>query len=227
MRWSHPRALPRHGFTLIEVLAALAIAALVAAVLFAAYRTVVRTSERHGGRDRAAAEAVAAMDRVARDLSGAFHVSSAPSLRFILGTEGRSARLALCTAAPPPSDPDLRWFSTERVEYFLRDGNLYRVSHPLPREEGTAAETNLTARSLQRIEAHAWSGDTWTNAWPLGEASAPLPRAVRLRVISAETADAATPTYETEVYVPAGNVFTSSVIRSGAGPLLQGSGPGR
>ena len=215
MRRSRHEPGPACGFTLIELMAALAIALLVAAVLFAAYHATLRTSERQGRRGRAAAGASAALDQVTRDLTCALQIPEARALRFTLDPASPERRLAFCTAVPPPADPDMRWFSMEHVTYRMRGEMLYRIARPLP-GDGRPATTNVTARGLRSLETWAWSGGAWTNTWPLGERSEPLPPAVRVRVTMADAWGGTPRSFEAEVYVPGGNAFTSRITRVGA-----------
>lgn len=212
------------GFSLIELIVALGIAALVTAVLFAAYHTVIRTAEQQGLRGRAASASARALDQVSRDLACALHVPDTPALRFALGVRGKAGGdgeqvLVLTTTRPPAADPDLRWFTVEQVTYLFRGDTLYRIARPLPEEQGVPATTNVAARGVRRFEPSAWAGEVWTNVWPLDERSDPLPPAVRVRIETAAGRDGPAQAFDTEVYIPAGNAVTSSLTRvGGTGP---------
>ena len=222
---SRPGGAHRHlgrsssGFTLLELMVALAIAALLVATLFAAYHAATRTARHQVLRERGTAAAARVADQVGRDLRCAFHVPETPALRFLLQPPDadRPGVLALCTAVPPAGGTDLRWFQTDRVLYVRQDHALLRIVQPLPEERGEAVRTNILARGLLGFAVEARAGTDWTNAWT-GTDAAPLPRAARVRVVAAGLSGGPEKVVETEILIPAGRTFTSRLERAGAGP---------
>lgn len=152
------RAGPEAGFTLVEMLVALALFALVALASFSILDTVIRTRDRTEGR----LDAVAALDRAlilwSRDLG-----QSDPGSQ---GLDDGVLRFGLDGAGGPAA-----------MSYALVDGALERQAGEV-RQRIASGIADLGWRLLDRE-------GTWHEAWPPGTGAAPLV-GVEMRLMLAE-----------------------------------------
>ena len=208
--------------TLIEVILAVAIAVVVVTLVLSVYHTVTVTLRGQQEREAGPAAADAAAQRLARDLACAFTAWSDDATRFLLsstnGAAGADSELSFCTAVIPEGEADPRWFELQRV--------TYRVSGEIPALErenlplvGPGAMsppvTNRLAAGIERFLVTAFDGTNWSGSWPL-PGSAPCPRAARIEMRVRQGTGARE--VRTEVFIPAGNVVTSRLVRTAANP---------
>lgn len=203
----HPRA-RRQGATLLELLAATAIAALIFSVLFAVYFAVIQTIGRQSG-GRGAAAAADALDVLARDFMCAMIPANLtnPPLELTGATNDLPGMLCRFYTAEPLS-PRLGpgHYAARAVQVQLLPGPaagayiLERLSQPLPGAAGSTGAVRETWAPLFALALAAYDGESWSNRWAGGD----LPRAVRLSLQYGAAPDQA---YAMEIPIPAGIPF--------------------
>lgn len=199
------------GWTLLELLLAIAIALLVVTLLYAAYHTAVatlRTQDRTHRRTDGAAEV---LRRLGEDLLRAFVPAGddACSIRLEPGEGGgaiRFGRLAFCTAAPRGTEWDPRWHEVVHVTYEVVDeGGEAQLVRRVQALAGPGAEEppdpEVVARAVTGLEFRFFDGTTWVETWPPGDATA-MPLAARIQV--ALHRDGVDHQTATEIFLPAG-----------------------
>jgi general secretion pathway protein J len=182
--------LRRRGFTLLEVLIAIAIVAVIAIL---GYRAVSALS---GAETQLAAEATrwrtldllfariegdmrAAMPRTARSGS----TREAPWLGFIANATSDAGDSAVTFSRAGPEFQLEAGSAGQRLGYRLRDGNievLYWASYDRPQDAQAATYALIGGVSHFRLSYLARNG-AWIDTWPLSGDS-DLPRAVRVQV---------------------------------------------
>ena len=228
----HLRA-ARGGTTLLEILVALTVTALVAGIALAVYFTVTSSIRRE---DRAqqlggpAAEVLASLrSELARCVAPQGQTNGVFTLaRGSTGlTDGPEVALRFHTVTLAPGQDDWRGLELQALEYTWR-ADESGTSGTLAREEtaaGTAAfgESGRSRREVLRGAADfavwVWDGYGWTNAWE-STAQHVLPLAARIRLEWRQgSADAAR---EAWTLIPAGRVFPKPTGASPGAPA-----PGR
>jgi type II secretion system protein J len=212
MRYARPS-----GFTLVELLLATAIAALIAALAWSLLSTTARSVAAQEARASNPAAAARALDRIASDLAALFVPDGDRGCAPLLEEDG--ARIGFCAVRAAGRAPDFAWSAPRRIEYRLeRDGGadaaLTRIEEALAGPIERITNRVLTRVSTFAIELH--DGAAWHRAWPPPDASPPpLPRMARISIRTEGMADA----ISSERWIPAGHVFTSRVIRAARAPV--------
>lgn len=210
---------PRSGMTLIEILLAAAIAALIVALVFSVYHTVSVTLQGQQERRRGPDAAAAAVERIAHDLECAFSSEDqACALTLVPAAESGtgSSEVSLCSAVVPEGERDTRWLDLEQVVYRLQgapaaDRALVRESRALAGPGALAPPvTNVLAEGVEQWLVRVYDGAEWKETWPL-EGSPRFPRAARIEVVCRQ--GSGTRAFQTSVFIPAGNSVTSQVKR--------------
>lgn len=181
-----------NGFTLIEVLVALAILALTAVLAWQATAALVDGEVRlssEATRWRALDQAFARLEADLRQAQPrAVRTSAGLEAPWLGATEAHGGSAIVFSRAGPEFDNEPN-AAGQRIAYRLREGSLEVVYWPTldrQRDESTAYRLVDDVAGF-RVE-HFASGGHWVSAWPrFGEA--PLPRAVRvfLTLASGET----------------------------------------
>jgi type II secretion system protein J len=189
----HPAQSPtrRAGFTLVELLVALALAVVVTALVLATLAITNRT--RRSQADRVACRALAdrALGQLARDLERAFVFPKNDATAFTLsrGAAASNAVLELAFArmAPLPGEDHLRWAEVARVAYRLTEAGptnfaLTCTTQPLA---GPAAlqpvTTNAVFQGLEAFDVALFDGKLWKDTWiGSGASTNGAPRAARI-----------------------------------------------
>ncbi len=181
---------PRRGFTLLEVLIAIAIVAVIAVL---GYRALAALSD---AETRLAAEATRwrtldlffarlegdmrqAVPRSAR--SGA--TREAPWLGFMTNSEGSDGDSALAFSRAGPEFNIEPGSAGQRIGYRLRNGTvevLYWASYDRPQDVQAASYTLLTDVARFRLTYLA-RDNAWVESWPIA-GDGDLPRAVRVQL---------------------------------------------
>ncbi len=181
----------RAGFTLVELLVALALAAVVTALILTTLAITNRT--RRSQADRVACRALTeqALGLLARDLERTFLFPKQDATAFELGrgaaASNAALELAFARVAPLPGESDLRWAEVARVVYRLTESDttnftLTCTSQPLA---GPAAlqppATNAVFPRLESFDVLLFDGKVWKDSWTgKGTATNGAPRAARV-----------------------------------------------
>lgn len=232
----------RRAFTLLEVILALALAAVLMTTVFVFYHQVISARQKVMDQVEAVSSTRLVMDRVTGELRGAM------AYEFLnIGLEGDSAQMSFFAASLPgvsvwavvdpaqvalPPQQDIRWV-TYRLRTVENDSGetviegLERVSRtyvPLTgSEEDEGATITLLARHIQFMALRYWSGDVWLESWTGGD----LPTAVEVTLGVLPLPEGAEPIeypYETFGRV----IYLPGSVGAGAGPTvrgLEGGGP--
>ncbi len=195
----------QRAFSLVEILAAIAILALVLGAVLTLHRAILQVNERV---DRAtdSEQDEAGLDRLLRDAACAVQPDEENGCGFRLehgdaapDFGGAWMRLSFCATTPFDNPADPRWYGIENVAYrwSASDSALIRVSSPVLAGAGPG-ETNRVASRLTRLTVEVFDGATWRSSWTTGR----LPRAARViwgddrRSFTAETFIAAGTTFK-------------------------------
>lgn len=188
------------GFTLLEVLIAMAIFALVATAGYTALQQGIAVQERLGETREDWRRLESALALLAGDLDQARdRAPRAPGREWSLAFQGfrdvgpagrggllRFTRGGHTSFREGPVSPYLR------VAYRLREGTLYRATWPrLDAPAGGEAREAALLKGLQGVEVrYLGSGERWSERWPPrtasdGEPAAGLPRALEVTLETA------------------------------------------
>jgi general secretion pathway protein J len=175
------------GFTLVEVLVALAILAITAALAYQGTAALV------DGEVRLTSEATrwrtldAVFTRLEADLRQAqprpVRVGAAREPAWLAATEAHGSSAIVFSRAGPEFDAD-PGAAGQRVGYRLRDGALEVVYWPgLDRAQGTRETAWTLVRGVTRLRIEHLDADGgWRDTWPrFGEPE--IPRAVRILLV--------------------------------------------
>ena len=180
----------RAGFTLVEVLLALAVIGIVLAAAHEVLTSTVRRTDMvlRGADRRAAADTLAGV--LEQDLSGLYpRKGAAPSfvLSLPLGVAGSGMELSFDTATPALDLPGGQAPEVRRVVYRLAASQatpgtyaLWRAVRVYPSKQKPLDKGALLADGLSTFEAAAYDGAQWVSQWPKGEATG-LPGGVTVR----------------------------------------------
>jgi type II secretory pathway pseudopilin PulG len=201
----------RHALTLIELLVAMGIAVLLAAVVFAIYAGVLRTLDSQSRWRSAAYPAAAALDTLTLDLSSAVIPWGTTNSPFVLtpsldGADG--IKLHFFTATPMSAVRDIRAYAIREMDYALSASNTagtnglirawaaFRVD-----EAGGMASNRDVWGSVRAIRLEVFDGTGWTNTWGVGT-NTDLPQAARVMLT---VGDESVSRRTSEVLIPAGH----------------------
>lgn len=183
MNTSTPRRAIAHGFTLIEILVALAILALTAVLAWQATAALVDGEVRlstEATRWRALDQVFARLEADLRQAQPrAIRTATGTEVPWLAATEAHGSSAIVFSRAGPEFDSE-PGSAGQRIAYRLREGALEVVYWPTldrSRDESTVYRLVEGVAGF-RVEHFASTGQ-WMTAWPrFGEA--PLPRAVRV-----------------------------------------------
>ena len=180
----------KHGFTLVEVLTAIALLALLGLMSYRGLHAVLEVQERVA-RETDKWRAVSAfLSRFERDIQLAAarpaRAGNAALPAFLGRGEGTLER-TLEFSRVPSADAD----SPRRVAYSYSGGSIALWLWPgLDTATQAPLERHQVLDSVSRLELHYLDADlAWRSAWPAAPDSAPLPLAVRVRVVLASGED--------------------------------------
>ena len=202
----------RRGLTLIELLAAMGIAVLLAAVVFAIYGGALRTLDSQSRWRAAAYPAAAALDALTLDLSSAVAPWGITNPPFVLAPSPEGAggiRLHFFAAMPVSAVRDVGAYAIREMNYSLSPSNAvgtnglirawrtFRTSDP----DGVASNGDVWG-NVCAIRLEVYDGKNWTNTWGVGT-NASLPQAAR--VILTVGDESVSRRIASEVLIPAGH----------------------
>lgn len=191
----HPAPLPlrRAGFTLVELLVALALAAMVTVLILSTLAVTYRT--RRSQADRVACRALAegALGQLARDLERTFIFPKTDATAFELARGAAASNavleLAFARVAPMPGEEDLRWAEVARVVYRLTETDMTHCELTCTSQSlaGPAAlqppVTNAVFAKLASCDVLLFDGKEWKDSWiGKGTSTNGAPRAARVTV---------------------------------------------
>ncbi len=178
----------RRGFTLVEILLALAILSVILLLLLSAFTGAARTREALTERSRAFRQVRVAFDRIGTDLQGAFSSSIRESSALTLREDtlaGNPAATLVFTAftlpeigtgRPPASVVKIKYFPKvgadgATIELRREQADLPFVENRIPLREATLAE------GLKGFRVELYDGSEWHKEWPApGKAKTALPK---------------------------------------------------
>jgi type II secretory pathway pseudopilin PulG len=202
------------GVTLIELLFSLVIATLIVVLVFSIYRTTSNTVQGQKERAQGAPAVAQALEQLREDLTASIFPAEDDACAFLVGKTNGSAFVSFCSLQLPEGETDPKWSRAMRVEYRIETGTqLVRIVTALLGPGSVdGSETNLLLGDVDTFRVEAYDGADWLEAWP-GETSAsqPTPRAVRVEIASARFRGK--PSWQSEFFIPAGLVVTSSLVR--------------
>jgi general secretion pathway protein J len=185
------------GFTLVELLVALAIFAILSGFAYRSLNGMLQSREALQAESRKWRDVAVFMGRIERDLSAvlarrALGTGGTPLAPLSSVTEGTSSAegLALTRSGSPIHENALA--APQRVAYRLREGHIERLAwagvDAAPRDEPSAVAVlaNVATLSLRYLDA---AGE-WRTTWGLpgtAEASPPTAVEVTVRLASGET----------------------------------------
>lgn len=206
----------RTGFTLVELLVALALAVVVTVLILATLAITQRT--RRSQADRVACRALTdrALGQLARDLERAFVFPKNDTTAFELARGAAASNavleLAFASVAPLPGESDLRWAEVARVAYRLTatDATHFELTCTRRPLVGPAAlqppATNAVIPNLENFDVLLFDGKVWQDHWTgSGTSTNGAPRAARLTLAAqrGDTHHAVT----AEIIIPIGQKF--------------------
>lgn len=171
------------GFTLLEVLIAVAIFALISTATFLMLQQTLKTSDSF----ETSAENLVELQRAYRLFQQDISQSVPRSIRdefgdvapaFIVEEDGWGPALEL-TRAGRPNPLNLARSTMQRVRYFINDNTLYRRTwKQLDRAPQAAYQDQIVLKSLTAWHLRIREGDEWIESWPsqseLSKQSIPL-----------------------------------------------------
>ena len=181
----------QQGFTLVEMLLAMALFALVMAAAYSAISVGLKAREQHNVEVQQNARA--ALEAISTHLRSAFLVQGAQAYYF----NGGSSSISFFTFPPDAQSP-------VRIEYYIGGSNvncagLCRKTYSGAPDSGnskTAAEEPVAPEITDLKLSYSADGENWLPAW---NSPAALPRYVRITVSSPEKHS---DNFETQVNLP-------------------------
>ena len=193
----------RRGFTLIEVMIAASILAVMGAMVFGSFQRAYRQKEEVQAEDERVGQARTALDRIAADLSVAFLSEHYDHKRFpqrptlFKGEDHSHEDILLFTALSGERfEPDAKASDQHAVRYALdrdreaggRFQSLYRRTHPLIDEElERRGYKQVLCENVKSFELQYWdtTKHEWVDEWDTTrpERSGVLPERVRIELV--------------------------------------------
>ncbi len=209
-----PRPTAVRGWTLLELILSLAIAALALALLYSLFHSTLSTLRaRQSGQFRDT-EVAALLDSIRDDLAMAVVPGGDDACGLVLQSAGGRhppgfESMAVCTKEIPTGETDPYWHRLVRVRYRLEsfpDGDrLVQSRQPLVGPGALLPPvTNVVMESLQSMHVELHDGNRWCSEWPPSETHF-LPAAGRISV--RVRAGDRTKTIDTEFHLPMGAVI--------------------
>jgi len=199
---------PRGGFTLVEVLFALAVLSVILLLLLSAFTGAGRAREILSSRSTEFRQIRLVMDRLGTELQGAFSSPFREESAFTVREDqfsGKPAATLVFTAFRlPETDGGRLPADIVKIRYFPRlsaDGSsleVHREQSDLPfLENRIAPKESLVAEGLSGFRVELYDGSAWLKEWPGGRPKGELPKKVAF-VLTGPRGE----TYRREVSIP-------------------------
>ncbi|KAB0671629.1 prepilin-type N-terminal cleavage/methylation domain-containing protein [Oryzomonas sagensis] len=180
------------GFTLLEVLIAVVLLAILTAALYGSYFTVLKARERSAEGMEARRELGTTLDLLRREIGSALYTPTDKRLKFIVEDRdsfGRPAsNLELTTLAPPSTLSDTRKESgTIDVQYRMVEKEKQQLLLTRTEQDLLLDSTTVPAYpQMERINSFlvecSNDGTTWVKTWDTALNGNKLPKLVRITV---------------------------------------------
>lgn len=189
-----PRSTPlprRGGFTLVEVLVAVAILAIVALIAWRATAAMTDSEARLAGETARWRQLDALLARMEADMReaiprGVRHGAGVEPAWYVI-PEDSAGNSALAFTRAGPDAVDEPGSGGQRVGYRLRDGRIEVLYWPRPDNSATKAPaTYPLVDGVARFRILQLGADAlWSDRWPLATSTA-MPRGVRVEIVLAD-----------------------------------------
>lgn len=184
------------GLTLIELLIAAAIAALLIAVVLAVYGSILYTIASQSRWRENMMPAAGALDIIIRDLACAVipsGITSQPFSAEFAPHPAKSFQMSFYSAFPTGSSNNWHSYSISQVSYSWQgtgetnEFTLARESHPfrVPSRNPLAAG-NEQWHGIKKLNIAFFDGSLWTSRWESGSPANALPQSVRISLTAGE-----------------------------------------
>ncbi|MFH1037079.1 MAG: prepilin-type N-terminal cleavage/methylation domain-containing protein [PVC group bacterium] len=207
------------GFTVIEILIAVALGAVILATVYGAYHMVVKTTMNYSSVSDTYQTARIVLDTLAKEISGAYQPLFAKKGKMFLGVDEWYAglendTLSMVTTTCIRGGEVETGHDTYEVSYYLGrgedDGLLYMKMAPYfsleePFGEG---EEVVMAENVRSLDFKYFDGTEWVETWggeepSAGDEEAPaLPYGVRITVSLGPPGEKAPARFSTVAYLP-------------------------
>ena len=207
---SHQSLFP--GFTIIEILLALAMVGMILGVLYSAYTAVTSSTRNYDSISDIYQTARIVLGNMSREISGAFQPLYAKEEILFAGESkdfrgGGADRLSLVTTTCLRGGEEERGYDAFELTYYrgfgMKDGLLLMRRAPYydPEEPFEEGEETILAEHVYGLDFAYYDGAEWLEEWD-GETQEKLPRAVRITLALAIDEDRPPQTFSTVVHLP-------------------------
>lgn len=170
------------GFTLVELLVAVALSAVLVLVLYSTFFTVIRAGESGSEGFTDLVRTSRLFDRLTRDVHAAFYRPTLEATSFKGGIKGSSSALSFTTLTRPAYSERAPSSGVVEVSYFLESGpdgtDLIREVKNV--FTGTSVKV-AAVEGVEGFEASYYNGLEWSKAWDTG-LEGDIPVAVKVEV---------------------------------------------
>ncbi len=181
------------GFTLIEVLVAVGLAAALSAALYSTFFSITGSSERAGKTVEGYIEAGYFLDRFSRETRASFYRRGSEHTFFNGGRDGDFGAVSFTTMAYPVISSGAPSGDLTAVNYYVKDDGgrktlMKEVWNPFQAEKFTVE----VVEDIKGFEVNFFTGTEWAGAWDAAlEGRTPKAVEVKLTLPSGEELSAA------------------------------------
>lgn len=190
------------GFTLIEILAAAVVSAIVLIVIYGTFQRAVHTRDNAQERTRQARLRTRAVDLLRSDLRAAYLSGGLFACTMEGGKQSQKSRFPgylRFTATSGANRPGESWGDVQQIEYYLLEDNaptadlsagilVRAITRDLLTTPALGPEEQQILGRVQTFEPTFYDGQNWQDRWPADSSTAAsgttatLPRAIRVRL---------------------------------------------
>lgn len=203
---------PSSGFTIIEILLALALSGTVLGVLYAAYSAVTTSTRNYDSVSDIYQTARIVLGNMSREISGAFQPLYAEDEILFAGETkdyrgGAADRLSLVTTTCLRGGEEETGYDAYELTYYrgfgMKDGLLLMKRSPYydPEEPFEEGEEVVIADHVRALDFAYYDGEDWLEEWD-GEIEEKMPRAVRITLGLAVGEEGPLHSFSTVVHLP-------------------------